>query len=971
MNIKYRRGSLSAGASLLTLLLFVAPVRAEQQLMQFSVSGAYSNDVTNPAFGGPPTGVVIWGCCATYYGPTVPYLPGSIAEALGAFVGMAGTPVNVPASDAYDGYGGLGFRQGGNFLQNYGGLTVTRQVDTTHGPGAAPTPITATFAAGGVDNAARWVETISNTTANTITGSLTYINDLGSDFDTQFVASSSGNAAAQTGNLYLVSHENNSHNSDPVITHIFGNNAYTLNSTMVHADGDDATEWQYSITLAPGETRKIVLFNVLTADVNFNPLNPVSDIALGVQLANLITNNGQAIAADSLPFTFFSDLSRDDLKQILNYDFVGLTLDTSRPYFIETDYAMTHGPVEFDGGTLRPTAPMIIGQDMAVHAAGGTIDSTNGNLTLTGALSGAGSMTFAGANKTILTGAASFGGGATVQSGTLIVGNHGTGSLDASVQVHSGATLGGTGTIGGNVTILSGGFLSPGNSIGTLTINGDLVLQPGSTMEVEIAGNGGSDRVNVSGVATITGAHVVITAIDPETSYQKGQTYTFITAAGGIDGQFADVTSRSAFLNFDLASLTSGNAVTISLKDRVSEPAKLFTTAAKTQNQLAAAGALGTLAQSGQSLALYNSLLMLNEEEARAAFDQLSGEAYASAKGVLIDQTHFTRDAVTSRLQQAFGGTPSSPIHALSFGPAPKKSASEAFDGVAPASIGNTSGPYAAWGYAFGSWGKQDGNANTGELKSSTGGFITGLDGVVYDNWRLGLLAGYSHTSFHVDDRSSSGSSDNYTLGAYAGTEWGMAGGDALAFRSGLSYTWHNLAMDRWAAFPDFSDHLNADYDAGTFQAFGELAYKTQIGKAALEPYANLAYVRLKTDGFDEQGLTAAALATESDTTDTTFTTLGFRASTDIDLGSFNAKARADISWRHAYGDITPVSTASFLGSGAFTVSGAPIAKDVATVEAGLDFQISRDAVLGVSYNGQFGSGAVQNGVNAKLSVSF
>ncbi|MBJ6133401.1 autotransporter domain-containing protein [Ochrobactrum sp. Q0168] len=970
MNIKVRRGSLSAGASLMTLLLLMAPVRAEQQLIEFAVYGAYSNDVTNPAFGGPYTGT-IGACCATYYGPADLSFSGGISEAAGASVGVAGTPVYQRVSDAYDGYGGLGFRQGGNVSPNFGGLTVTRQVDTTHGPGSIPTPITATFAAGGVYNAARWVETISNTTANTITGSLTYLNNLGSDFDTAFVASSSGNVAAQTGNLYLVSREDRINSLDPVITHIFGNNAYTLNSTMKHSDGSDVTEWQYSVSLAPGETRKIVLFNVLTADINFSSLDPASDIALGVQLANLITNNGQAIAADSLPFTFFSDLSRDDLKQILNYDFVGLTLDTSRPYFIETDYAMTHGPVEFDGGTLRPTGPMIIGQDMAVHAAGGTIDGTNGNLTLTGALSGAGSMTFAGTNKIILTGANSFGGGATVEAGTLIVGNHGTGSLDASVQVHSGATLGGTGTIGGNVNILSGGFLSPGNSIGTLTINGDLVLQPGSTMEVEIAGNGGSDLVNVSGVATIAGAHAVITAIDPETSYQKGQTYSFITAAGGIDGQFADITSRSAFLNFDLASPAGGNAVTISLKDDVSEPSKLFTTAANTPNQLATAGALGTLAQSGPSLALYNSLLMLTDGEARAAFDQLSGEAYASAKGVLIDQTHFTRDAVTSRLQQAFGGTPSSPIHALSFGPAPKKSGSEAFDAVAPASIGNASGTYAAWGYAFGSWGKQDGNGHTGELKSSTGGFITGLDGVVYDNWRLGLLAGYSHTSFHVDDRTSSGSSDNYTLGAYAGTEWGLAGGDALAFRSGLGYTWHNLEMERRAAFPGFSDHLNADYDAGTFQAFGELAYKTQLGKAALEPYANLAYVRLKTDGFDEQGLTAAALTTGSDTTDTTFSTLGFRASTDIDLGSLNAKARADIGWRHAYGDVTPVSTASFLGSSAFTVAGAPIAKDVATVEAGLDFQISQDAVLGVSYNGQFGSGAVQNGVNAKLSVSF
>jgi outer membrane autotransporter protein len=256
-------------------------------------------------------------------------------------------------------------------------------------------------------------------------------------------------------------------------------------------------------------------------------------------------------------------------------------------------------------------------------------------------------------------------------------------------------------------------------------------------------------------------------------------------------------------------------------------------------------------------------------------------------------------------------------------------------------------------------------------MKSSVGGFVTGIDRLVHENWRLGLLAGYSHTSFNVDSRASSGSSDNYTLGAYTGTEWQMSDGNALAFSSGLAYTWHQLDMNRSVAFPVFNDSLSADYDAGTFQIFGELGYKIRLPKAVLEPYANLSYVRLKTDGFNEDGQTAAALSMESDTTDTTFSTLGFRASTTFDLGSIPTTARADLGWRHAAGDVNPVSTASFLGSNAFTVTGAPIAKDTATIEAGLDFTLWKDATLGVSYSGQFGSGAQQNGLNASLKISF
>jgi outer membrane autotransporter protein len=333
----------------------------------------------------------------------------------------------------------------------------------------------------------------------------------------------------------------------------------------------------------------------------------------------------------------------------------------------------------------------------------------------------------------------------------------------------------------------------------------------------------------------------------------------------------------------------------------------------------------------------------------------------------LINQSKFINSAITSRLQQASGMSPKAPVATMNYMSGPKKS--EAFGAVTPeADSGNL---YMGWGYAYGAWSEQDSTSNTGRIKSSVGGFVTGIDRLVYENWRLGLLAGYSHTSFDVDSRASSGSSDNYTIGAYTGTEWQLASGNALAFSSGVAYTWHQMDMNRSVAFPAFSDSLNADYDAGTFQIFGELGYKIRLPKAVFEPYANLSYVRLKTDGFDEDGQTAAALSMESDTTDTTFSTLGFRASTTFDLGSIPTTARADLGWRHAAGNVNPVSTASFLGSNAFTVAGAPIAKDTAFIEAGLDFTLSKDATLGVSYSGQFGSAAQRNGFNASLKVSF
>ena len=59
--------------------------------------------------------------------------------------------------------------------------------------------------------------------------------------------------------------------------------------------------------------------------------------------------------------------------------------------------------------------------------------------------------------------------------------------------MNSGGTLIGNGTIGGAVTNQSGGTFAPGadaNSIGTLTINNSLTLQPGSTTFIKVTKNG-------------------------------------------------------------------------------------------------------------------------------------------------------------------------------------------------------------------------------------------------------------------------------------------------------------------------------------------------------------------------------------------------------------------------------------------------------------------------------------------------
>ncbi len=104
-----------------------------------------------------------------------------------------------------------------------------------------------------------------------------------------------------------------------------------------------------------------------------------------------------------------------------------------------------------------------------------------------------------------LTGNNTFSGNTTVNGGALIINSPvGSGTGSGTVTVNPGATLGGNGIIGGQVSLTAGATLAPGsNGFGTLTITNDLGLNNGSTLDFQV-GAGGS-QVAVAGDLTLAG----------------------------------------------------------------------------------------------------------------------------------------------------------------------------------------------------------------------------------------------------------------------------------------------------------------------------------------------------------------------------------------------------------------------------------------------------------------------------------
>ena len=125
------------------------------------------------------------------------------------------------------------------------------------------------------------------------------------------------------------------------------------------------------------------------------------------------------------------------------------------------------------------------------------------NTTISGAINTSGGVNKSGLGVLTLSGTSSYTGNTTVSAGKLVI----NGNISTSTQttVQSGATLGGSGSVGA-LSVESGAFINPGNSPGIL--NAGNYSQAG-TFIAEIAGTTPGtehDQINVTGTVNLSGA---------------------------------------------------------------------------------------------------------------------------------------------------------------------------------------------------------------------------------------------------------------------------------------------------------------------------------------------------------------------------------------------------------------------------------------------------------------------------------
>lgn len=222
----------------------------------------------------------------------------------------------------------------------------------------------------------------------------------------------------------------------------------------------------------------------------------------------------------------------------------------------------------------------------------------------------------------------------------------------AQAQIASNLTVGNAAGAGTSTLAIANGQVN---------VAGDLTQYSNSTYSYVI-GNGPTvgGLIVVNGMATIVDGAQLTIGFDG--SVAVGDEFAVLNADGGVNGTYTLVNGGqiSAFLGIDaLYDPTTVTIVVTTSQDLVD--------VAATPNQITTAAGLQSL---GSGNALYDTILNIaTEDEARFAFDQLSGEVHASIKTALIEESGVIRDAAIERIRAGFDDVVAAPTTVLAYGP--------------------------------------------------------------------------------------------------------------------------------------------------------------------------------------------------------------------------------------------------------------------------------------------------------------
>jgi outer membrane autotransporter protein len=569
---------------------------------------------------------------------------------------------------------------------------------------------------------------------------------------------------------------------------------------------------------------------------------------------------------------------------------------------------------------------------------GTLIINRSGSVAVANVISGTGALTLSGSGTVNLSAANTYMGPTNVNTGTLNL----TGSVTSNTTVASGATLTGIGSILGAHNLVNSGNLTPGTAgtpNGTLSVGGTYTNNANSNVNLTVNSAGDVNKLAVTGAATLNGGTV---NVNTAAGFQNGFHYNFLTANGGITGDYSPtVVVNGGMNNFIKAMLgRSGNTEFVVLES-------LFSTIGTTTNQRHVGHYLDQIASgaSGDLQTVLGAISMLPTDEAAAAFEQLSGDIHGTLGQIDIQTTNLVIYQVAQRLRSATfspGGClavcdgraqrpDGAKIALVGCGPDGEPEFADACDDCGP--------QWSGWvqGFGLGGAAKSDGNAPG--VNYASGGTIAGIERWVDDCHLLGFYGGYVGTDVQgTFDRHSSINGGDF--GAYLMLD------DGFSYYSLLGgFEFDGFATNRALQFDDVNRTATSNYFGWENYYYLERGFSFESCNSVLQPFAALQYIYLRQNSFVESGANSIDLAGGGVPTNSLRSILGARAQYAI----YNGKGRRVLPevhalWLHEFLDSNTIVRATFspvpTGSSGFTAQGLDLGRDWALVGANFTWEM-------------------------------
>lgn len=546
-------------------------------------------------------------------------------------------------------------------------------------------------------------------------------------------------------------------------------------------------------------------------------------------------------------------------------------------------------------------------------------------------LTGARNLEKVGTGTLTITGSPTYTGATLVNGGRL--------AANGSLMSSSGVTVGVDGTLGGTGTVPSttvSGALAPGNSIGTITVNGNLTFNASSAYQVELAG-AANDRTNVTGTATLAGT--------TQATY-SGSTFTrapntILSAAGGLNGTFQNLTTQG-LPSFLFANLGYGTTdVSISLRSGM---ASLSGPGA---NRGAVARALDTAFNAGSGLNGMPGLYGLSAGQIPQALSVLSGDSASVVQSAALAAGGQFATILTER-----AGTRRAEELACHNRPA----------NTADACAGTLS-DWSAWTAAFGGTQWLNAYAPTGSAASqqSVSGAAFGSDYRTGPDTLVGAAVGYSGLNVSMPASGASGRASGIHLGVYGQHDWRSfylnASMAFSRFDGSTTRSISGIGTPEIAKSSTVSSQLAGRLEIGRPFEIGAAG----VGQFGLTPFAALqpaqfwqpATTETSTTGTGAPGVFALAYQAQSTTSLPTF--LGAQLDARTEINALPLKGWLRLTWVHEFMPNRQV-TAGFanLPGSLFTVDGAQAASNAARIDFGARYSVGTQTSLFANAAGEF-----------------